>query len=479
MIRVYIDVPDEWASHARYALCATLERCSVPIAFVSSRSAADLCYGHFSGATGGAAVQLPFDALLYEPDTVCQSFRDDSGRLLWGTLGREDARAPDLVGGVYRLLVLLDERQITPEARDRRGIFVTAALPAARREVAAEPLVENHAAALLDLLMRHFPGLSDLRVPLWPEGKQYAVLLSHDVDAADLSAPLELANNLARGLKRRSRDNIYMAALGLKYLGRRSANPLFAFGRWKEWESERHVRSIFYVFHRPAGVRRDWDDCRSDLSGRGTNWPLLREMADHGWEFGLHPSIHVKDTPGGFVSAKRWLDTRLGRPVHGVRHHFWALDWQKPHRTHRQHAEAGFLHDSSIAWRDQPGFRAGTALPYFSFDPERGETLPLLVLPCNVMDRHVLYTGVGGVRSELSDAIASGGASLDQVKKHQGLLNLNWHQETAWNRCVYRDFLTALDHVLAKAVHDEGAWFATPDQLHRRWLDRRARLVHP
>jgi hypothetical protein len=202
---------------------------------------------------------------------------------------------------------------------------------------------------------------------------------------------------------------------------------------------------------------------------------LLRRIAEDGWEFGLHASIHTRAYPGGFRVAREWLEERLGRRVVGIRHHYFALDWFRPYESHRMHAEAGFKYDSSIAFRDAPGFRTGTSLPHRAFDPERNEVIPLLVLPCNLMDGHLLYKDITGTRERREVAAKKGGDLAETVRQHGGALMFNWHQESAFNQLVYESFLEVLNDVMTPCLHDS-AWMATPEQVCAHWTCRSREL---
>lgn len=481
MIKIHLNVPPEYRSAARYAMEELAIRMGVPVRFSAETDSVDLIYGPpvRTQAPGAAVpcVHIPFDPRSYEAVTICEALQDEAGRFLWSAGPRLAGELPDLVGGTWRLLNYLDESQVPESARDRRGIFLNAALPPGRRAMEAEPLVENHADALFERLLQLKPGLAAARLPRWPDGAAFAVAVTHDVDAAHLGAPLELGNNFGKALRRRSRAHWEQAILGLQYLGRKAKNPVWAFPTWRAWEEERQVRSTFFLYHRPGGVAREWDDCRSAVAGRGADWVGLRQMARDGWEFGIHPSIRVRFTPGAFADSRAWLEGRLEQPVRGLRHHFWALDWRRPFITHRQHQEAGFQYDSSIAWRDSPGFRAGTSLPYRPCDPDTGVPIPFTVIPCVIQDRNVLYAGVGKGRTESDDALRSGIPALHRVRASRGLLTLNWHQETAWDRNVYRGFLPVLGGLLDLCRRESTCWVTTPGQIRVHWQALRERII--
>ena len=172
MIRIATSIPDAFVRRADYVFHQFGERWGIPVRVSHDGDGrdADLRYGAFRAPEGGrAAVDVPFDERLYEPDCVCAP-RSDDGIAVWDAAER-DGRAPDLVGSSYRLLTLLDEQQVDPAQRDRRGVFLTSALPAGRHKVAALPLVDDQAALLLQRLERIRPGLTASAVPRWPDGQ--------------------------------------------------------------------------------------------------------------------------------------------------------------------------------------------------------------------------------------------------------------------------------------------------------------------
>ena len=152
-----------------------------------------------------------------------------------------------------------------------------------------------------------------------------------------------------------------------------------------------------------------------------------------------------------------------------MRHHYWALDWRDPTATHRQHREAGFDYDSSIAWRDRAGFRAGTALPYRPFDREAGRALDLIEIPCTLMDGHVLHADTRGTRTDPEAAQKMGREIIQRVRESGGALVTNWHQEVAFNRLHVSGYMEALDRLLEPLRDSSEVWVATPHEVCTHW----------
>ncbi len=200
-------------------------------------------------------------------------------------------------------------------------------------------------------------------------------------------------------------------------------------------------------------------------------WDPLRAMAGEGWEFGLHAPIGAKDDPSTFIWTKRVLEERLEAPINGLRHHYWALDWYAPWRTYREHVRAGFQYDASIAWRDRPGFRAGTALPFQPFDPDQATSLPLEVIPTGMMDDQVI------VGSSAGSSLDAASALIDAVRAVGGVLVFDWHTEAANNGLRTPGYVDRLAEIYQIVMSDSSCWRPTPSELVAYWRHRRWRLL--
>ncbi len=371
------------------------------------------------------------------------------------------------MGGIFRLLGLLDESQIAESARNRRGTFGVSALPEERQRSAQEALVENHVQAIRKIL-----GDPKSAFPRWPGGKKFALLLTHDTDALNLASPQEILFNAVKAAVRLDGTRLRMAKEGFSYIGRARENPFYGFPFWKKFAESRRVPSCFYLFARRPGSSRDLNDCRSSVVEQDVDWDFLREMSDCGWEFGLHAPIKASEDLDHFIWGKAFIEEKLRRPVYGLRHHYWALDWRRPYLTYRKHVNAGFRYDTSIAWRDSAGFRAGTCLPFRPFDPECRRPLDMYQLPTSIMDGHVY------VPSQNPDTAATAARPVvEEVKRAGGALVLGWHTETACDRYCYDGYVRALGRVLDPLLADD-AWVTTPWELIRHWHQRTSDLFH-
>jgi hypothetical protein len=471
VIRVFLGIPEAFVARAQYAFEIFAQLWGVPVSVSRDASAdAHVAYGtdgseQRAHAERQGVVRIPFDARLYDARFSCVA-REHDGRQLW-CRADVDVRTADIVGGAYRLLTFLDERQVPPEARDRRGIFLTDALPLARRRVVQAPLVEHHASSLLERVARGSPDAVGAPLPKWPSGRRYAVAVTHDTDAVALGAGPELVTNLVKSVVFRDRRHAQMFLDGLGHIGDPMGNPLFGFPGWRDFERRRQLRSAFYLYARRGRLGWDIHDCKSSVVGQHIDWAVLIRMLAEGWEFGFHAPIHSKDSVDALSAGKQWIEERLGCRIHGLRHHYWALDWVSPHRTWRMHAENGFRYDGSIAWRDVPGFRAATCHPFMPFDPDADEVIDIHELPVCLMDGHVIRDGV-----DVFSAIREGLDTIGRVRECGGVAVLDWHTESACGDYVFKRHVPTLDGVLAALAERGDAWFATPWEIVQHWRRR-------
>lgn len=473
-LTVSIPIPDPSFRKAKYGFDILSHIWGIPLRVHHGEvpGPPDILYGaRKPPGSSSNTLFIPFREEMYAPRTPCESLPVD-GWDIWA--GRSQGLPEiDFVGGLFRLITLMDESQVGNENRDRKGIFYTEALPQSRQKTLHIPLVENHAAFLLSRLLRLHPWIEERSVPRWPQGKKYVISLTHDNDAVNPSAMREILTNLVKTVFRRDKTHLDMlkAGLGLRRPNGSFRNPLYGFPVWKEFESAHNIRSCFYLFLIPPKTKRDINDCKSDVTDGGVNWSELKAMAEEGWEFGLHASIHAKHSLDPFLASKKYLEEKLERPLRGLRHHYWALDWKEPHRTFRKHVNAGFRYDTSMAWRNATGFRPAISLPYQPFDPVWNKPLAIYELPTCLMDGHIVHKN-----RDLNAAIDAGRNLIQQVKKRGGMAVLDWHAESSCNIYTYKDYFTVLQGILLPFFDDKEAWFATPHEITRHWHCRRLAL---
>jgi len=322
--------------------------------------------------------------------------------------------------------------------------------------------------------------------PAWPEGRPFAVCLSHDVDFVTQNP------TLARSVRTAWRDGTAMLAnlRDRSAMGAASRSLLVSsfqiatlrglrprrertYDEWLKAEDRHGFRSTFFYFPERVSHRHVYDchygyDDPVRFDGRGMRVrEMLAAMRDGGWEIGLHGSYHSALEPGLLAEQRRQIEEISHSPVVSTRQHWLHYDVRVTPGL--QHA-AGLLADSTQGFNRNVGFRAGTAFPYTCWDHGSGQPLPLLEVPQHVMDGGLFTANALAYNRDL--AVSHCVQLMEEVEAVGGCLTLSWHPnviENAMYWSVYQD-------VLAEAARRR-AWGCSVKQLHEWWTSRSLRLA--
>jgi hypothetical protein len=159
---------------------------------------------------------------------------------------------------------------------------------------------------------------------------------------------------------------------------------------------------------------------------------------------GLHPSYRSAGVPERLSMEKKRLEQLTGRKVKMSRQHFLRLNLPI---SYQQLLEAGIREDFTMGYADAPGFRAGTAVPFFWYDLEKEERTSLLVHPFMAMDVTLRqYLGLSP-----DSAVEKVRSLAQQVRQTGGAFTTIWHNSSfhragGWNGWK-RVFLAVLEEM--------------------------------
>ncbi|MBM4033422.1 MAG: hypothetical protein FJ291_16790 [Planctomycetes bacterium] len=440
-----------------------------------------LCYGH-PLPEGAAGVEIacgepptPDEAIALHRRVVAD------GQALLSADGARVRLGADIVAAAGLWLTGAEE---ATAAHDPFGRVRGADTPRHRAGVLRTPLVHDLMALLWTALSRAAVGGASLpRVPAWPDGRKFAVLLSHDVDLWRKRTPRQLAKELARSIA---------APWRLAHIPRaffRGPDPWADLEAIADLEAARGMHSTFFVFAgRPdlrahgIGVVNSYNVSRQEVER------ALRCLAARGFEIALHGSFHSFDSPERLESERADLEALCGQPVLGCRQHFLRLAWPA---TWTAQAQAGLLYDATLGYHDADGSRAALAFPFRPFGgshAEKDETaeksqpgseirnpkseirnIPI-VLPLIVSDGALL----AHQRLDAEAAWERLRSHLERTEADGSLLGLLWHNthfcelDAPGYRGVYE---RVLDWTLS-----HGGWGAAAGEIAAWWSRRAASL---
>lgn len=325
------------------------------------------------------------------------------------------------------------------------------------------PVVDCYEKILFDCLMHASKRLNTQLnyKPFWPNGKKFAVCLTHDVDR--VKKTFQYATHTIRHLKK---GEIGMALVQWSSL-LRSENPYWNFDEIMEIERNLGVKSTFFFLNEqrktclfsPGVWKLYWG--RYDIKDAKIV-EMIKKLDAEGWEIGIHGSYNSYRDLKRLEEEKNVLEGLLGKKVHGISQHYCNLNIPE---TWEYHEKLGLAYDSTIGFVTDIGFRRGTCHSFHPFNPAECRTLSLWELPVIIMD-NACSCGKREVWREIIDI-------LNNVEKYNGVLLLRWHQEV-FNELACPERLKIYKKIIG-ICKEKDAWITNADNI-VKWLTTRERL---
>jgi peptidoglycan/xylan/chitin deacetylase (PgdA/CDA1 family) len=344
----------------------------------------------------------------------------------WEAVERGERPAGDDLAACFYHLARVEERG---GPRDAHGRFAAAAS-------CLDPL---------DPPLERLRERLGIEPPRW-RGARFAVALTHDVDVL-LRWTRQGILGAGASLKRTALDGRYrvaaqharaLAAVPLHKL--RRTDPNWRFDRIMRIERARGARSTFFVL---AGHGHPADGPAPEIYER-LRPKLVEQLMEGGAEIGLHGSYTAAENPERLAREKGALEALAG-PVAGQRYHYLRVD---PLANLEPLVDLGLRYDSSVAFPDLPGFRAGIAQPYRPWNLERDGPLELVEIPLAMMDVTLSEERYLGLTAKAAERILLD--LVDRAALRGGGFAVLWHADRfdpgtsrGWDR-LYLRFIEAV-----------------------------------
>ncbi|MDD1653321.1 MAG: polysaccharide deacetylase family protein [Methanomicrobiales archaeon] len=315
--------------------------------------------------------------------------------------------------------------------RDRHGRF-----PSSARTVR-----ETERPVVSEFLVEHGYAVE------YPEGKDFALCLTHDVDEVRPTRSHTLQSLMAAITQLPSRAREQTDGPPLPWFPREYRD----FSAIMDLEEEYGGTSSFYFMateRDPFRFRYHIEDLAADLG----------EIRDRGWEVGVHGGYHSYTDGDAIREEKRRLEAVLQGQVHGYRNHFLRI--QVP-ETWACLEEAGFRYDTTLGYPDTPGFRNGMCHPFRPVDLRTGKELGLLEIPLTMMDQSQELS----VPPDLWERLVT---LMDRVAALRGVLTVLFHTPIFMSE-AHRTHLKIYRKLLVRARENNG-WITSAGDIAGWWL---------
>ncbi len=282
----------------------------------------------------------------------------------------------------------------------------------------------------------------------YPDGKRFAVCLTHDIDCLYISKDciLDVLKNLGSQKGARKKLALRMPF----YLINQRSNPIWNFELIMEVEREYGAKSNFFFL----ATDRDF--------GRGTNYKIedlkddVRHILAEGWDVGLHCGYHSYNNLEEMKKEKLRLENVMGRTVLGCRNHF--LRFKVPD-TWELLSQAGFKYDATLGYADFAGFRNGMCHPFSPFNLNTQKEIDILEIPLVIMDCTLFdYMGL-----DIATAWKITKQLIDTTAKQGGVITVLWH-----NTYMLGENIKYYKKIL-EYCREKNAWMTSCDDLFDWW----------
>lgn len=327
----------------------------------------------------------------------------------------------DVFSSVFFLLSRMEEYE--PFTGDRYGRFPAKVSWAFRHNVLHLPLVELWSDALADVLNRNWPGCIEIK-------RKFQFIPSVDIDNAYAYQYKSWKRQLASSAKDVVRADFGNLKRRIQVLNGAMKDPYDTYDAIFKAHGDRNLRAIYFVLcARPGKFDRN-------LAPESPPMRKLLNLLDSEGDIGLHPGFASNSDFNLLREEKARLENMIGTEILRSRQHYLYLSFPK---TYQNLVKAGFREDYTMGFADEPGFRAGTCLPFAFYDLSGETSSDLLIYPFAFMDATLhVYKGLDKEKSlEVVSSLAS------EIKARQGICISLWHNETLggmWNWKGWEDF---------------------------------------
>jgi len=284
--------------------------------------------------------------------------------------------------------------------------------------------------------------------PEYPDGKKFAVCLTHDIDFAypeKLYPIMGTAKALVKG-------NLVGAIKTPFSRVNKKWNPWWNFREIMELEAKYNAKSSFYFLALHPG-EKDFNYKIEDLEEE------LRFISDNGWEVGLHGGYKSYNSFEDIMEKKHRLEKVLGKQVIGYRNHY--LKFKVPD-TWELLSKAGFKYDATFGYSDCAGFRNGMCHPFRPYNLNTEKEIDILELPLIIMDKTLLNF----MHLDVKKAWELVKSLIDKVEQYNGVVTILWHNNISIegeNLKYYEKFL--------EYVYSKKAWITSGEEIFNWWSD--------
>lgn len=171
---------------------------------------------------------------------------------------------------------------------------------------------------------------------------------------------------------------------------------------------------------------------------------LIKSISDYA-ELGIHPSFASNDNPEKLKKEIEQLSRVVNKEIRNSRQHYLKLNIPT---TYRNLINMDIMHDYTMGYASQPGFRAGVCSSFLFYDIYLEEETKLTIHPFAVMDG-TLKNYMKLSHFQAMDILKP---LIDEVKAVNGTFISLWHNESLGTSKMWKGWPQVYEEMIKYAV---------------------------
>ena len=371
-------------------------------------------------------------SILFEKGIVEQEIHVSSwkGQKIFFEQTDNSAMPFDVFAAGFYLLSRYEE--YLPHIKDRFHRFPAKQSLAYKNSFLKIPIIEYWLKELVLVLQTKFPNFN-------PPSRQFKFLNTIDVDNAYCYLEKGLIRTVGAVCRSLFRFDFKPISKRFKVLLGKEKDPYDTFDYLLKLQKKYDFESIYFF------LLADYGHNDKNITHTSKKFQTLVKTISDYVKVGIHPSWASNSDSHKLSMEINRLESIVNREVHRSRQHFLRLDLPN---TYRRLIDLGILHDYTMGYASQVGFRAGTSLPFYFYDLDMETETSLMIHPFAVMD------GTLNEYMELpvDDAQYLVKELLDYVKEVDGVFISLWHNETLCDNRHWKDWRQVYEYTIEEAL---------------------------
>lgn len=285
----------------------------------------------------------------------------------------------------------------------------------------------------------------------YPENKNFAIVLTHDVDDINISNQHLLRSFIPFPL---NRDLLgFKPVLKERLMGKKSSYNNFK--NILKLEKKYNAKSSFYFLATEKDIFGNKYKIENILND-------IFFVLDNDCEVGLHTSYYAFDKYEEIKGEKEKIEKLIKKKLKGVRNHL--LRFRIP-KSWEILSKVGFDYDTTFGYHDRIGFRNGICHPFKPFNILTNKQIDIIEIPLGISDVALFSY----MRKNASESWTLIKKLIDSTEKLNGVLTILWHN---WTFCYPASFAglfgkewTRLYEKILEYSNERNAWLTSGEKL--------------